>query len=108
MKKIFWLTALVLLSQIILPSCANSVKNKDKKSKETEAADDFSGIKFVDLSFEEALVQSKKQKKMIFIDAYASWCGPCKMLDRNTFPDRSVGTYFNDKFINFYIIKDKN
>ena len=36
------------------------------------------------MSLEEALEAQKTSPKKIFIDAYTVWCGPCKMLDRNT------------------------
>lgn len=66
------------------------------------------GIAFADLSLEDAKALAKKKKKIIFIDAYAAWCGPCKLLDKNTFSDASVGTYFNDKFINLKIDCEKH
>lgn len=34
------------------------------------------------------------------MDAYASWCGPCKLLERNVFPVKEVGDYYNANFIN--------
>lgn len=30
----------------------------------------------------------------------ASWCGPCKMMDRNVFVKKSVGDYYNSTFVN--------
>ena len=38
------------------------------------------GVKFMEGSFQEALNVAKQQKKMVFVDVYTSWCGPCKML----------------------------
>ena len=38
------------------------------------------GVKFRDLTFEEALAVAKAEKKMLFVDCYAYWCGPCKRL----------------------------
>ena len=62
-----------------------------------------SGITFSTVSFQEALKLAKKEKKNIFLDAYASWCGPCKMLKRNVFSQQPVGEFFNKNFINLAI-----
>jgi thiol:disulfide interchange protein len=65
------------------------------------------GIEFADLSFEEALKKAKKEKKLIFVDAYAVWCGPCKWMEANTFQEKEVGDAFNKKFINLKIDMEK-
>jgi thioredoxin 1 len=66
------------------------------------------GIKFQKISFADALKLAKKQNKLIFIDAYTDWCGPCKMLSSRTFTDANVGTFFNEKFINLKIEMEKD
>lgn len=58
------------------------------------------GIKFSTGSYNEVLKKARDEKKPIFIDIYATWCGPCKMLKRNTFKDKDVSAYFNEHFIN--------
>ncbi len=58
------------------------------------------GMEFFTGTWDEALAQAKKENKLIFLDIYASWCAPCKMLKNNTFPDPKVGAYYNSKFIN--------
>ncbi len=65
------------------------------------------GIKFFEGTWEEALAESKKQNKPIFLDAYASWCGPCKMMAKNTFTKEKAGTYFNEHFINVKMDMEK-
>ncbi len=47
------------------------------------------------VSLEEAIKLQKKEPKKIMIDAYTNWCGPCKMLDRNTFQNQDVANYVN-------------
>ena len=47
------------------------------------------------VSLEEAVELQKKNPKKIMIDMYTVWCGPCKMLDRNTFKNSDVANYIN-------------
>lgn len=65
------------------------------------------GIQFVEADWAKAVAEAKKQKKMIFIDAYTSWCGPCRMLKQNTFTDKAAGDYFNKHFINIALDMEK-
>lgn len=59
------------------------------------------GIEFIhDKKFQEILDMAKAQNKLVFMDCYTSWCGPCKRLASTVFPDSAVGEYFNANFIN--------
>lgn len=54
------------------------------------------------MSMDEALAAQEKEPKKIFMDVYTVWCGPCKMLDKNTFSHKKVINYINK---NFYAVK---
>jgi thioredoxin-related protein len=54
------------------------------------------------MSMNEALEAQKEEPKKIFMDAYTVWCGPCKMLDKNTFTNEDVIEYVNK---NYYPVK---
>lgn len=55
---------------------------------------------FETTTFAEIKAKAKKENKLIFIDAYTSWCGPCKWMAANVFTNDTVADYFNAKFIN--------
>jgi len=61
------------------------------------------GIEFFQGTWEEALAKAKAEEKVIFVDAYAVWCGPCKMMAKNVFPKEEVGTFYNKHFISMQI-----
>ena len=50
------------------------------------------------LSIEEAQAKAKKAPRPLLIDVYTNWCGPCKMLDRNTFSHPKLADYVNKHF----------
>ena len=56
---------------------------------------------------QEALALAGKEKKMIFIDFYTTWCGPCKMMSSEVFTQEQVGTYFNRVFVNMKVDAEK-
>lgn len=66
------------------------------------------GIQFFEGTWEEALTKAKTENKIIFLDAYAAWCGPCKIMAKKYFTKENVGSFYNDHFINFKMDMEKN
>ena len=66
----------------------------------TSKAPGTSGIEFFHGTFDQAKADAKKSKKLVFIDAYTTWCGPCKLMAKNVFTDAAVGEYYNSNFTN--------
>ena len=65
------------------------------------------GMEFFHGTWAEALEEAKKQDRIIFVDAFAVWCGPCKMMAQNVFPDEKVGAFYNRNFINLKLDMEK-
>jgi thioredoxin 1 len=95
MKKMIGLLALGLITM----ASAYSVKSNKEEDE---------GIKFKHITLEEAKKQAKKNEKYIFIDAYTSWCGPCKQMAATSFKSAKVGSIYNEKFINLKIDVEKD
>ena len=90
MKKIFLFSA--LFSAFL--SCDKNNNTKD-------------GIKFEKDNWENTLAKAKAENKIVFVDAYTTWCGPCKKMDAKTFPDKKVGDFYNKNFINIKVDAEK-
>lgn len=54
------------------------------------------------MSLEDAIAAQAKEPRKIIMDMYTTWCGPCKLLDRNTFGNEDVAIYINK---NYYAVK---
>lgn len=64
-------------------------------------------INFETGTFAEALKKAKESNKLLFMDCYTSWCGPCKMLARDVFTLNEVADYFNEHFISMKVDCEK-
>jgi thioredoxin-related protein len=60
----------------------------------------YGQINFEEVEWEEALDLAKKQNKIIFLEAYATWSEPCQLLEKYTFGDLEVANFYNENFIN--------
>lgn len=65
------------------------------------------GIEFFEGTWDEVLAEAKKSRRLVFVDAYTTWCGPCKMMARNTFTDEGVGSFHNANFVNYKFDMEK-
>lgn len=65
------------------------------------------GIHFQSLSLEQAVAKAKTQNKLVFVDVYTTWCGPCKYLSKEVFTKQSVGNLYNQHFISIKIDAEK-
>jgi thioredoxin 1 len=63
-------------------------------------------LKMQEVSFETVLKKAKAEDKMVFMDVYAVWCGPCKLMDKTTFSDPVVAKKFNKEFIAYKVNAD--
>lgn len=90
----------VMVTLAMVSFTTNKSENKiDQTSNE--------GMIFTEGTFAEICAKSKKEKKNIFFDAYASWCGPCKLLKRDVFTTKTAGDFFNKNFINVAMDMEK-
>ena len=65
------------------------------------------GIEFKQGSWAEALTEAKASDKMVFVDVYTTWCGPCKAMDKNVFPLKEVGDVYNNDFVCYKVDAEK-
>lgn len=62
---------------------------------------------FRQISYAEALAKAKAEGKTVFMDFYTDWCGPCKLMMREVFPQKGVGDYMNSHFVSIKVNAEK-
>lgn len=64
-------------------------------------------IVFIENAFSSALKKAKAENKYIFVDAYTTWCSPCKRLKNTTFKNTQTADFFNKNFVNVSVDMEK-
>ena len=54
------------------------------------------GIKFETGTWSEMLAKAKTENKLVFVDVYTQWCGPCKNVAKNVFPQQKLGDVYKE------------
>lgn len=66
------------------------------------------GISFTpDRTWAQVQERAKKEKKHIFIDVYATWCVPCKMMDKNVYSSEVVAKYLDSNYVSLKLQMDR-
>lgn len=86
---------------------AASTKPKFEKADKPKIINEDKQINFIENSWSIALKKANAENKYIFVDAYAVWCGPCKLLKATTFKNNEAAAFFNKNFINVAIDMEK-
>lgn len=101
--------SLIKLSSILLFALFSLHCNSSKElsSNDRNQQQQYGTIKFEKSQFKNALATAKQENKVIFVDVYARWCGPCKVMEKEVFTDAEVATVYNENFINIKIDGDR-
>jgi thiol-disulfide isomerase/thioredoxin len=65
------------------------------------------GIKFEKGTWEAVVAKAQAQNKPIFVDAYTTWCGPCKWMAKEVFTQEEVAAYVNTHFVAYKMDMEK-
>jgi thioredoxin-related protein len=66
-----------------------------------------SGVEFMQgLTWDQVKEKAKEERKLVFVDCYATWCKPCKQMDKFVYNNDTVGAYINKKFISLKVQMD--
>ncbi len=94
----------LVLSGFIIFSLSIATKGIAQNKEQVKLNDK---VHFIEDNWKEALKQAAAQHKYIFVDAYATWCGPCKMLKNQTFTNPKAAEFYNKNFINLSMDMEK-
>lgn len=64
-------------------------------------------IEFSKKSWEKVVAEAKSSNKNVFVDAYTTWCAPCKKMEKYVFTKPEVGTFYNEHFISVKMDMEK-
>lgn len=90
-----------LAAALMLPLSAASAKMMASTSvQQTKAADgNAKGTQFFKGTFAQALAKAKQENKKLMVDCYTLWCGPCRYMATNVFPNDTLGKFMNEHFV---------
>lgn len=90
-----------LAAALMLPVSVTSAKSMAMPLvQQTQASEDnIKGTQFFKGTFAQALAKAKQENKKLMVDCYTLWCGPCRYMATNVFPNDTLGKFMNEHFV---------
>lgn len=113
MKKLLFFVlsacSFLYLTSCDTPSKGSTTTTKPKeKPAQTEEKPAATLVNFINSDdIDAALLRAQKEKKVLFIDFYTSWCTPCKIMEQSVFKDVLVADYMNQNCISIRVNAEK-
>lgn len=99
---------LAIMPFLVHAQTDNQTPKTVKDNTENIAPSANTGIKWANgLSWKEIVKKARKENKFIFVDVFTTWCGPCKLMDKEVYSAPKVGEFLNQKFISVKVQMDK-
>lgn len=95
MKRTHWVAGIVALGLCILAGCSTDPAGHSDKA-------------FHEISYDQALARARPASKLVMLDFYADWCGPCRMLDDITWKDAKVQDWLKANTVAIKVDVDSN
>lgn len=61
------------------------------------------GVRFESGPWKDVLALAAKEHKLVYMDVYTTWCGPCKIMSSTIFPEKAAGDRYNAAFVNYKV-----
>ena len=86
---------LFIFAAFLLTSCSSgkAVTENEEPLVSYETEDRLSSV----------LDRAEAEGKVVFVDMYADWCLPCKVMDANVYGDKATAEFMNKNFINYKV-----
>jgi len=105
--KQFLIIILFAVNSILSQEPTKATTPINKETPKLESAKKEAGISFIKAEWKDIVALATKEKKYIFIDAYTTWCSPCKWMDENVYSSKHAEDYFSPKFISVKMDMEK-
>ncbi len=99
---------ILLLASTMIAACGSS--KKATKTKKPKIHDELSKypLNFMRSEYlSDVLDKAQKDKKLVFVDMYADWCAPCKVMDEELYMNEDFSAIINQDFISYKVDVEK-
>ncbi|MBX2872908.1 MAG: thioredoxin family protein [Saprospiraceae bacterium] len=108
MPMLKYCLSLLLISTLLFLGCKSTQPTSQNTTTETSSPKPKFAFDFAESEqLMPLLDQAKEERKLVFVDFYTDWCLPCRLMERDVFMDKDLGSFFNKNFISYKVDAEK-